>query len=431
LTLFTKRKQQAKQSLIEAANAQLPFVSISTDLEQDISTCLSMIDLTEHDLAILKSLQDLLQQNVHTIVANFYKNLEKEKSLQHIIHEHSTVERLRGTLTRHISEMFDGIIDSDFVEKRRKIAIIHAKIGLVPKWYISAFQDLLNSFFEIIQQTNYHPSEQLAMMKSISKMLNFEQQLVLTIYEEKNEEVLREENERKSLLMDRLRNSSIELEDIIRRTTHDLDQMQDFIGSVESLSQENSALADEMTTQSRVELERLTETELKSSELQHKMGSIRQHVTDLHTLNEKITAIAQIVTQIANQTNLLALNASIEAARAGEHGKGFAVVAEEVRKLAEHTKSSLSEVETILAETDAKTADISLNIKELQQLTDDERSQIVASGHSFTSMVKAMEELKNRNSSLAGSIGNVSDRLNSIHQSAEQISDSAKSLASM
>ncbi|MFC4411559.1 protoglobin domain-containing protein [Chungangia koreensis] len=431
MTLFTKRKQQTKHSLTEAAKEQLPFVSISKDLPADITTCLSMIDLTEQDLAILKTMQEPLHQNVHTIVANFYLNLEKENTLQEIIGDHSSVERLRVTLTRHISEMFDGTIDQAFVEKRRRIAVIHARIGLVPKWYLSAFQDLLNSFFEIVQQTNYHPSEQLTILKSLSKMLNFEQQLVLTIYEEKNEEALLEENERKSILMDRLRHSSVNLEEIISRSSHDLNKMQDFIGTVESLSQENLALADEMASKSLVELERLNETELKSNELKQKMGSIHQNVTDLHKLNEQITAIAQIVTQIANQTNLLALNASIEAARAGEHGKGFAVVADEVRKLAEHTKSSLSEVETILAETDSKTAAIASNVQDLQQLTDDERSQIVASGHSFSSIVKAMEELKERNGSLADSILNVSERLNSIYASSEQISESAKSLASM
>lgn len=52
-------------------------------------------------------------------------------------------------------------------------------------------------------------------------------------------------------------------------------------------------------------------------------------------MNEVITAI----NSISSQTNLLALNASIEAARAGEAGKGFAVVAEEIRQLADETKS--------------------------------------------------------------------------------------------
>ncbi|MCE0448515.1 MULTISPECIES: putative bifunctional diguanylate cyclase/phosphodiesterase [Brevibacillus] len=145
---------------------------------------MNMINLTEEDLQLIAAFRPVIETEIEQITSSFYESILHVDSLKQIVMEHTTVERLRQTLKNHLIEMFDGRMDPAFIEKRMKIAMVHRKIGLPPKWYMGSFQNLLGTLMRIIDDRKDVYPDSKKLVHAITKLLSFDQQLVLEAYED-------------------------------------------------------------------------------------------------------------------------------------------------------------------------------------------------------------------------------------------------------
>ncbi|RDI42180.1 globin-coupled sensor protein [Falsibacillus pallidus] len=423
---FKKGNQGAAALHFESGRGDINVIS-----ESDVETQLKMIGLTSKDLQVINSLQPFVLKKIDYIVDRFYKNLENEPSLFKIINDNSSIERLKKTLTQHIVEMFDGIVDESYLLKRIRIAHVHVRIGLQTKWYMCAFQDLLLSLINIIEENVTQKDDILLSIRAVSKILNLEQQLVLEAYDAEAERLKEVINEQKRTVRDNVASASQNLAAISEETNASFQQLISQSNEIVSIAKTGTELLLHAKERAENGKEQIHKQTLTMSNIHSSIHDISKEVRLLVEILNQMQEIVDIVTGISDQTNLLSLNAAIEAARAGEFGRGFSVVAGEVRKLSEETKSSVSSVSSLILNTNNQVEKLAKSLEKISVDVESGNTNIKTTESYFEQILNVMNETMLQNNKIQNELVTVVNVVNELGDAFQEVAISADSLTSI
>lgn len=320
-----------------------------------------------------------------------------------------------------ISDSVQGIIDDINAGKGDLTTRINVKTGNE----LVFIRDGVNEFIETLQ----------GVMKDVKNGT-----LILTDSADKMTSQIALANDNITNTSAALEELSASMDNVSTTASHIKEQLNDVRDAVESINDEVASgkeRAGEIQKEAdAIKNEAMQKKENTGARVEALSKTLDESVKESEQVNQ-IGELTKVILDIASQTNLLALNASIEAARAGEAGKGFAVVAQEISALADNSRQTAGNIQTISENVTQAVKELSNNAIEVVDFINNtviaDYEAFVETGEKYESTAGIMNEilegfteradsLDNTMHSMADSILTITD---SVEESTQAISLSA------
>ncbi|MEI2366735.1 protoglobin domain-containing protein, partial [Niallia circulans] len=214
---------------------------------------------------------------------------------------YSNVEKLGKTLYHHIKEIFSGKVNESYVMQRKRIAHVHVKIGLGTKWYVNAFQQLLNTIIEVFYKEIKNKAELFEAVSSLQKIFSLEQQLVLESYELREESLRKVKEAEKEKIQETMKETAHELSAISEETSASLKELISQFEKIQILTKDGGQAIQKVEELSEDGKGRMSQEKESASLIRNQILVLQDEIRKMSMVSQRIDSIVDVVTSIANQ----------------------------------------------------------------------------------------------------------------------------------
>jgi diguanylate cyclase (GGDEF)-like protein/PAS domain S-box-containing protein len=149
----------------------------------DLSTRKAFLSFGEQDASVLKELHHLLETHRGQLTEIFYAHLLRFPEIRPLLGDGKKLAQLKHAQEVYFSQLTSGLYDLSYVENRLHVGLVHQRVGLTPKWYMSAYCTYLNGVMPLILAHYAHdPGNGQQACSALLKVVFFDMELALDTY---------------------------------------------------------------------------------------------------------------------------------------------------------------------------------------------------------------------------------------------------------
>jgi diguanylate cyclase (GGDEF)-like protein len=150
--------------------------------DADIEQRMELLGLTREKLDHLTQYKALIEENIDIIVDEFYEKQTEIDEISLLIGDADTLFRLRAAQRKYVVDLFAGQYDSEYVNNRLRIGMVHKRIGVEPKLYLSAVMTLKYLINSILRSNINNAEQTETALDILDRLLYFDTTLVFDTY---------------------------------------------------------------------------------------------------------------------------------------------------------------------------------------------------------------------------------------------------------
>jgi methyl-accepting chemotaxis protein len=370
---------------------------------------LETFNLGMADWPHLETIVKAVETYAPAALGSLYDMIAKTPEISRHFGSRDAMDAAKSKQMMHWQHLYGGVPGREYFHRANTIGLIHAEIGLEPRWYVAGYATVISEIItHMIDDAGPNDSDPAAPSSRVSgatvatmiKLAMLDMAVALESYfaaEEKRRITVIETigsalaafadgdfSTTLTGLPDSYAQIEDDFEDMRERVTSALSEVTEVSEMIKNGACEIQQASDDLAKRTESQAATLQQTALSLGQLTEGVSAAAERAKEATTAVGKSSAeavegaelmidtgkamreiesstgeigkIVDLIDGIAFQTNLLALNAGIEAARAGDAGRGFAVVANEVRALAQRSANATSEIRDLIAGSSAHVA---------------------------------------------------------------------------